>query len=613
MPNPDRRRVLPLTIAAAITAGVAMVILQQAGQIGRGRNPLTGLRTNFWYDQLGYLAISADVANGHFDSTEPVSMTGVSHYPRFYYSLVGVVARVFGLPTVTAWNLTSFVLQIAAVTAIGITAALLARRWWVALLAPLPFFTGTFAYIQQADSWYTVLQAHAVLWGPYGALFSNNGETAGLCIGLISVSGLIWAWSGQRRTRTRVIVTLIAAALVGMLSSFQTYSFLTFTYLLAYGAAIAAIVFVRARRKTTIVAAVVMLAVVFIAGPLVADRFGQLPTLMFGLLPAFPGLVSAIVRTRGLVALAGTVAVLTAAPQVLFTLGGMVSGDPFLTYRVASNHQLGVVSWQALLSATPVLIPLILTLILAFRLRDRLTITLATTALFVLPFLSVNDIWGANAEPYRFWIEGLLVGGVFALFGLARLSTRVARADAEAADRAKNAPEKTLLVAAVVLSIVAWGASVPDWVNSVRDGTMQASWNPSTERESAIAAMAREGSLDASTGLLVTERCVDNRTAKVTSGSPFAYYHLGMAWPADKDDIDDIISARDAGTLDFEAMESSDTRFVLTDSNCATDWEALYADRFERVSSADYRLSDGEVLLDGAQGDGRITLWRVAD
>jgi hypothetical protein len=380
-----------------------------------------------------------------------------------------------------------------------------------------------------------------------------------------------------------------------------------------YGAAIAAIVFVRARRKTILVVSALLLVLVFVAGPLVADRIGQLPTLMFGLVPAFPGLVHAIIRTRGLVAIAGTVAVLTAAPQVVFTLGGVVSGDPFLSYRVASNHQLGIVSWQALMSAAAVLVPLILLLILAIRLRDRFTLTLVSTVLFVIPFLSINDIWGANAEPYRFWIEGLLVGGVIALFGFARLSTRVTRADAEVADRAKNAPEKKLLVAAVVVSIVVWGVSVPDWVNSVRDGTMQASWNPSTERESAIAAMAREGSLDASTGLLVTERCVDNRTAKVTSGSPFAYYHLGMAWPADKDAIDDIISARDAGALDFEAMTSSNTRFVLTDSNCATDWETLYADRFERVSSADYRLSDGEVILDGTQEDGRITLWRVAD
>lgn len=590
-----------------------MVLMQQAGQIGRGRNPLTGLRTNFWYDQLGYLAISADVANGHLDSTEPVSMTGVSHYPRFYYSFVGIVARIFGLPTVTAWNLTSFLLQIAAVTAIGLVAAALARRWWVALLAPLPFFTGTFAYLYESGSWYTVLQAHAVLWGPYGALFSNNGETAGLCVGIIATSSIVWAWSGARHPRTRVIVTIVAAALVGMLSSFQTYSFLTFTYLLVYGAAIAAIVFFRPRRIPIVIASVVLLIVVFVAGPLLADRVGQLPTLMFGLVPAFPGLLYAVLRTRGLVAAAGVTAVFTAAPQVIFTLGGVVSGDPFLSYRVASNNQLGIVSWQALLSAAAVLVPLILILVLAIRVREGLTITLASTAMFVMPFLAVNDLWGANAEPYRFWIEGLLVGGVTVVFSFARLSTLMTRPQESASARSPRVPNRLAFAAIVSVAVIVWGASVPDWVNSLRDGTMQASWNPATAREVAIADMAREATLDPSTGLIVTERCVDNRTAKVTSGSPFAYYHLGMAWPAEKGSIDDINEARDQGLLDFEAMATADTRFVLTDSNCATGWENVYADSLVRVSSAEYQLVAGEVIVDGDQRGGRITLWQIAD
>ncbi|MGP6176485.1 hypothetical protein ACTU6U_04185 [Microbacterium sp. A196] len=583
------------------------------GQIGRGHNPLTQLRTNFWYDQLGYLAISADVANGHFDSTEPVTMTGVSHYPRFYYSIVGVVARTLGLPTVTAWNLTSFVLQVIAVAAIGLVAASLSRRWWVSLLAPLPFFTGTFAYLQNPDSWYTSLQAHAVLWGPYGVLFSNNAETAGLCVGLIAASGLVWAWSGQRHSRTRVIVTIVAAAMVGVLSSFQTYSFLMFTYLLVYGAAVAAIVFVRARRTPILIMSGFLLVLVFALGPLLADRIGQLPTLMFGLVPAFPGLVYAIVRTRGLVAGAGMAAALAAAPQIVFTLGGVVSGDPFLSYRVASNHQLGIVSWQALTSAVPVLLPLILVLVLAVRARDQMTVALASTTLFVLPFLAINDIWGANAEPYRFWIEGLLIGGVTVLFGLARLSTFFVRDAADTSRRTKMVSRRPAFLAVSVVAIIAWGASVPDWVNSVRDGTMQASWNPSTERETAIATMANEASLDPVAGLIVTERCVDNRTAKVTSGSPFAYYHLGMAWPAEKNAIDDIIAARDQGDLDLDAMEKSNTRFVLTDSNCATDWKNRYDDRLVRVASTEYELAPDEAILDGEQRDGRITLWEISD
>lgn len=596
-----------------MAAGLVAVLAQQAGQILRGRNPIEGLRTNFWYDQLGYLGIAANVANGDVGTTEPISMTGVSHYPRLYYSIVGGIARVFGLPTVSAWNLTSFVLQVAAVTAIGIVAASLSRRWWVALLAPLPFLTGTFAYLYSNDSWYTVLQAHAVLWGPYGALFSNNAETAGLCVGLIAVSLIVWTWSRPRRPVTRWVNSIGAAAMVGVLSSFQTYSFLTFTYLLVYGAAICAIVHVAERRRIVIGSSLLLLVAVFLLGPVAAERIGQLPTLMLGLSPALPGLVVAIIRTRGLVAAAGVAAVATAAPQILFTLGGIASGDPFLSYRVASNHQLGIVSWQALVSAAAVIIPLVAVVVLAIRIRDRGTLALAATALVVFFLLALNDVWGANAEPYRFWIEGLLVGGVIALLGLARMAgISRSQADSTAAETVR-APRGAALLAVVLVSAVAWAVSLPDWVNYVRDGSAQATWDPSTAREEAIADVARSAESRPGSGLIVSERCVDNRTAKVTSGAAFAYYHLGMAWPADKDAVDDIIAARDAGTLDFDAMESSNTVFVITDSNCSTEWSSVYADRLEPVASERYALAPGEVILDGAQQDGEITLWRVTE
>ncbi len=204
-----------------------MVATQQAGQLKAGRNPLLNLRTEFWHDQLGYLAISANVANGHFDLTEPVTMTGVNHYPRLYYSIVGVVAHAFGLPTVMSWNLVSLVLQFLAAFTVGLVAARLSGRWWVGLLAPVPFLTGVFAYASQPGRWYTLLEAHAVLWGPFGVLFSNNAETAGLSVGIIVLGALVWAWSSEIPRAARVVITIAAAAAVGALSSFQTYSFLT--------------------------------------------------------------------------------------------------------------------------------------------------------------------------------------------------------------------------------------------------------------------------------------------------------------------------------------------------------------------------------------------------
>lgn len=613
-----------------------MVLAQQAGQLRAERNPLTHLRTDFWHDQLGYLAIAANVANGHFDLTEPVTMTGVNHYPRLYYSIVGFLARVLGIPTVTSWNLLSFTLQFAAAFAVGLVAASLSRRWWIGLLAPLPFFTGVFAYLSAPRAWYDILAAHAVLWGPFGVLFSNNAETAGLCVGIIAVSAIIWSWSTPVSRTTRITVTIVATAAVGALSSFQTYSFLGTTYLLCFGAAAAGIV--TARRKAALLwTSLGLIVVVFVVGPLLASRIGQLPTLLFGLLPALPGLVAAVLRSRGVVAWAGVAAVATAIPQVAYTFLGMLQGDPFLTYRVASNHDLGVTSWQALTGAAVVLIALGVALLFALRTKDPVATSVSAGALTAYPLLALNDVWGANAEPYRFWIEGILLGGVLAMLALSRLAGRIlpprratdttdadasdpkaADADppAEAADAdapAKGSGPRKALIWSLIVVTALWAASLPDWVNSLRDPALQAAWNPQTEREQAIQTLAREASIRPEDGLLTTELCIDNRTAKVTSGAPVANYHMGMAWPANRDDIDDIVEARAEQELDFDAMERSDTVWVLTDSNCESAWEVSYADDLERVDSVGYTLADGEVIHRGSQGPGTITLWRVPD
>jgi len=595
-----------------------MVVTQQAGQFKAGRNPLLNLRTEFWHDQLGYLAISANVANGHFDLTEPVTMTGINHYPRLYYSIVGVVAHALGLPTVTSWNLVSLVLQFLAAFTVGLVAARLSRRWWVGLLAPMPFLTGVFAYASQPGRWYTLLEAHAVLWGPFGVLFSNNAETAGLSVGIIVVGALVWAWSSEMPRAARVTITILAAAAVGALSSFQTYSFLTMTYLLAFGAATAGVVLAR-RRLVILLVSLALVAVVFLAGPVLADHVGQLPTLMFGMLPALPGLIVAVVRSRGIVALAAIAAVAAASPQVLYTLGGMLQGDPFLTYRVASNHQLGIVSWQALWGASVVLVALVAACAIGLKIHDTLTISLSGAALTALPLLAVNDVWGANAEPYRFWIEAILLGGVLAMLALARLAGLVlaprVRSSVSDAKADSNSPRtlRRVLAGSLIIVGLLWVSSLPDWVNSLRDPVMQAAWSPLTQREEAIADLAREATAAPAAGLLTTELCIDNRTTKVTSGSPVANYHLGMAWPAHRDAIDEIIGARNGGILDFEAMHDSDTRWVLTDSNCTSDWQSLYADDLTRVASHDYDLAPGELISAGTQGTGTITLWELKD
>ncbi len=105
----------------------------------------------------------------------------------------------------------------------------------------------------------------------------------------------MWVWRPGCSRRLRIIVTLLAAAGIGALSSFQTYSFLTFAYLATFAAAVAGIAAAR-RRMQMIVVSVALVLVVFLAGPLLAGRIGQLPTLVFGMLPAIPGFVIAVIE-----------------------------------------------------------------------------------------------------------------------------------------------------------------------------------------------------------------------------------------------------------------------------------------------------------------------------
>jgi hypothetical protein len=366
-----------------------------------------------------------------------------------------------------------------------------------------------------------------------------------------------------------------------------------------------------------VAASAVLVAAVFVLGPLVADRVGQLPTLVLGMVPAVPGLVIAVRRTRGLVAAAAVVAAAAALPQILYTLLGIAGDDPFLNYRVASNHMLGIISWQALVGAAVVLVALVGALVTASLVRDRLTLVLSVTMLTALPLLAVNDLWGANAEPYRFWIEGILLGGVTSVLCLARLvglawrDARQPEVDEPAKPRARAAAASLLVT--VLVSGVLWAGALPDWVNSIRDDRMQAVWNPQTERENAVADLAVKVRTAENGGLLTTERCIDNRTTKAMSGAPVANYHLGMAWPDNRAAIDDIVAARDAGALDLAAMRQSDTRWVLTDSSCDSDWQRRYADALSPVESIGYRLEADETISAGVQRDGTITLWRLRD
>lgn len=588
----------------AFSAGVVFLAAQLGGQIAAGHNPLFSLRTLYWHDQLGYLAIAANVVSGDFDSSEPLTRTGVSHYPRFYYSLVGVVARVADLSAVTAWNITGLAFQFAAVVTLSVVLCVISRRWWMGLLAPLPFMTGTLSVVM-GQGWYTQLEAHAVLWGPYGALFSKNAEGAGLSIGVTVIALLMWVWTSPVRPITRWSVTIACSSATGALAAFQTYSFLTVTYVLVFTCAAAAIAASRTRILVSSVS-VVLLVATWVVGPAVSDQAGQLPTLIFGLLPALPGVFAAIVRSRGLIAAAGVAAAACAAPQIMWTVSGILSEDPFLVYRVASNHDLGVVDARSLVAALPVLVPLVGALVVAFATRDIPVIAASGGSLVALVSLALNDLWGANAEPYRFWINGFLIGGVVATLSWARLVRRrgrpaVDRSDVRDGIRTSDRRFRRVRLASTMILVtsgVLFIAGLADLAAYTSNREVQDSWNPHTPREDAIGELARRALAESPEDLLLPEPCIDARTTKALSGAAISYYHLGMAWPENKVAIDDVMDALFSGAMDIDAMRDADVGWVLTDSACPAQWGQTYA-------------SDLMLETEMPYPGGVVSLWRV--
>ena len=77
--------------------------------------PLTSLHPLGMHDQLGYLAIVANVAEGDMSLREPVTETGNNFYPRSYYTVLGLVSRVTGWHPVTTWNVSTLMIQLVAV------------------------------------------------------------------------------------------------------------------------------------------------------------------------------------------------------------------------------------------------------------------------------------------------------------------------------------------------------------------------------------------------------------------------------------------------------------------------------------------------------------------
>lgn len=599
----DVRRPKP-TVLGGVLAGLVVVVtlivhlaVQSGMYLATAGVSLARFRDYFVHDQLGYLAIVKNFSEGQFDSFEPDTETGANTYPRLYYEAIGLAARVTGWDPIVAWNVCGMAVQLLLV---GLLAGVLigvTRRWWVGLLAPLPFMLGTFSTLT-GTGWYTALESHAVIWGPFGVLHTLNGETVSLSLAAISCLLLGLLWLRPVGTPWRVVLTALICLLLGALANVQTYSFIAAVYLLAFGLATWAIL--RGGLILRIVLGVLSLAlipVVFSFGPTVAEEGGQLPALVFGLLPAVPGMLALIVRSRGIVLIFCVAVVLGAAPQVLGTVTGLATGDPFLAYRVASNTKLGVPLDVGVTAAIVLIVPLVLILVAAIVRRRALWGAYAVGAAVAWVLLASNDIWGANAEPYRLWMDAFFLVAATILPISALVVRDLWRSKA---DTRRRVPRWVTVTGAVLCLGVA-GVSLGDWWAFYQSKPAQALMVTDSPRDRVLTELAVQSAANNPGTLVMVDSCIDPRVLKVTSGVPVAYYHLGMAWPTEYQAVGDVIQSRLSGSINREAALAGKATQVLSDSACADDWANRYADILTEQSSLPYTNTDGTT--------GTITLW----
>lgn len=618
------RRKHVVVSALSVVGAVAAHLWLQAGMMTQWEawRP-NSFRNYFAFDQLAYLGIVTDVSLGESWQVEPYTLTGANHYPRAWYVLLGTVSRLTGASPASLWTFGGLAVQALLVAAVGTACILLSRRAWTGLLGFVPVLIGTGAWLTSGgETWMTMLDSHAVLWGPFAVLFTLNGETVALSLGGTALLAVLVTAAGRVPRRAAWPVVVSASLVVGALANIQTYSFLTSTFLLAAATAAVAIVRERAWRALALSAGLVVVPLV--AGPAVADAVSPLATLALGLLPTLPGLwvVARLTRWRVLWS-AGAVA-LGALPQVASTVLGLAGGDPFLVYREASSKDLGVPLGQGLTGAVAMLA--LMTLVVVAGVVRRRTLWVAVPSAFALTglLLATNDRWGANQEPYRFWLDTFVLSAIVlvplvtwvASDALRRSATEAGPADrpvgvgdgadrADAADGAADdhAPRleewtrrsRRVLVGGLAASVVVTALWSWDFV-PFRSSVTSMGVIPLYGQQY----VAQRELADRTDGSLVLpDACIDPAIFKATWGGPVAFYHLGLAWPTHRDALDEVIDGRSDGWLDPEDARDADVGWILRDPGCLVD----VTDDLDATLVGTYPV----------EGGGFRELWRIDD
>jgi hypothetical protein len=549
-------------------------------------NPLASLFRGYSpFDQLSYAGISASARLGQLGLVEPFTQTGTSYYPSFWYKLVGVFSKLTSIEVTAAWSFLGFSAVLGSVVIVGFASWRLSGKPWAPLVVGLLLWIGPLAAIFFSN-WYVTLDSHAVLWGPYGALYTLNAETAGLSLGSAAVVLGYWTISRPKWPRiAQYVVFATSALMLGLVANFQTYSFLTLTAIALWIIAIGGLL--RAKSQSLSILTAGLVVMVLVTGPLIRGTIGALPVYALMLAPTIPGIWTLVKARIPLSVIGLSFFALGAAPQVIWLISGTLAKDPFLTYRVDSTENLGVPIWAFLLFGSPILLTWGALLRAQIQRRGTKETALLTGWFISFVLLSFNDLWGFNQEPYRFWINCVIV---FVFVAALTLPT------ASMSRYFDNFSSRVLSTLAIVLVAASF------WnVGSFRAYVeAQGNINLGSPQFQAIAELVQANV--AGEGLITAEPCIDPRQLKVVTGAPVAFYNLGLAWPEMRTEIDAVLAAGAAGVLDSQLMREAGISYLLTDSTCGTAWNPSTQVGVSEIAAASYSTGS-----DSAQ----VSLWKI--
>ncbi len=541
---------------------------------------VTGFRAYFSNDQLSYAAIAVNSSQSIGSTTEPLTGTGVSFYPSAWYHFLGLVSNITGIPVSLLWQVLGLATIGIAIAILGLIAYKISRLWFAPVLPGLAIFTGTLSTLIH-DYWFTSLGTHAVIWGPFGTLFTLNAESIGLMGGAVALALILWQQLVQTRNNTKIF---IAAIIIGLLANIQTYAFLTAVSFTAAFISLSALITSKSTRRTVL--AITTVGLVLLFGNGIAELVGPLP--LFGLLllitviAAYPLIKSNLKTTLSLIVVVG----IAASPQVIRTLLGIASQDEFLAYRQESTIDLGVPLLSAAIAAMPLILFAIYILLVSRamprRSKNVIYSFFAATVIGSL-IMSTNDLWGFNQEPYRFWLQYSIIAGFLISLLLAY---------------ALSFQQKWTAAAVLVLASLFWLISLADFAGFFSYAREQGVLPTQDSRAIAIQELTKEIPRDSSR-LILSSKCMDPQLLKLISPKPVAYFNYGLAWPDNREEVRNLTQPDRMTGSTLIGLKAAHVGYVITDSNCENDWN--------------YSEAGVSPIVIAPYEAGALTLWLVTE